>query len=58
MKKIKLELSQHEVETIIYGLYDAMMIWRIFDDDSEFYMDLLKLVSKIRKELEKCTQYD
>ena len=26
MKKIKLELSQHEVETIIYELYDAMMM--------------------------------
>lgn len=55
MKKFKLELSLHEVETIIYALYDDMAN---FDDDSEYYMDLLKLVSKIRKEYEICTQLD
>lgn len=53
MQKLKLELSIHEVETIIYALYDDM---GNFDDDSECYMDLLKLVSKIRKEYEKCIQ--
>ena len=55
MKKIKLELSTHEVETIIYALYDDMAN---FDDDSECYMDLLKLVSKIRKEYEICILLD
>lgn len=55
MKKIHLELSTHEVETIIYALYDDMAN---FDDDSEYYMDLLKLVSKIRKEYEKCLLLD
>ena len=55
MKKVKLELSTREVETIIFALYDDM---GNFDDDSEFYMDLLKLVSKIRKEYKKCTRLD
>lgn len=55
MKKVKLELSIHEVETIIYALYDDMAN---FDDDSEYYMDLLKLVSKIIKEYEKCLLLD
>lgn len=55
MKKVNLELSTHELETIIYALYDDM---ENFYDESECYMDLLKLVSKIRKEYEKCIQYD
>lgn len=55
MKKLKLELSTREVETIIYALYDDM---ENFDDDSESYMDLLKLASKIRKEYEICIRLD
>lgn len=55
MKKIHLELSIHELETIIYSLYDDMAN---FDVDSECYMDLLKLVSKIRKEYEICILSD
>lgn len=53
-KKIRLELSTDEVETIIYALYDDMENF----DDSEYYMDLLKLVSKIRKEYEICIMLD
>lgn len=55
MKKVKLELSLYELESILCALYDDMAN---FDDDSEFYNDLLKLVLKIRKEYEICTQYD
>lgn len=55
MKKLNLELSIHEVETIIYALYDDMSN---FDDDSDCYMDLIKLVSKIRKEYEICILLD
>ena len=47
-EKSMLELATHEVETIIYALYD----------DSECYLDSLKLVSKIRKEYEKCILLD
>lgn len=54
MKKVKLELSTHEVETIIYALYDDTENF----DDSECYMDLIKLVSKIRKEYEICTRLE
>lgn len=55
MKKVKLELSTHEVETIICALIDYM---ENFDYDSDVYMDLLKLKLKIIKEYEICARLD
>ena len=53
--KVKLELSTHEVETILCAISDEM---GNFYEDEDYYKDLLDLKLKIRKELEKCTQYD
>ena len=55
MKKVKLELSTHEVKLILYALNDDM---GNFYEDCGYYKDLLDLELKIRKELQKCTQYD
>ena len=54
-KKIKLELSLKQVETILYALNDDI---GNFYEDCGYYKDLLDLELKIRKELQKCTQYD
>lgn len=55
MKKVKLELTKHEVEDILFALIDEM---ENFDEDSNVYMNLLKLELKIRKEYEICTRLD
>lgn len=55
MKKIKLELSLKQVETILYALNDDM---GNFYEDCGYYNDLLDLELKIRKEYEKCLQSD
>ena len=55
MKKVKLELSQHEVETILYAINDDM---GNFYEDCEYYKDLLDLKLKIRKEYEIYTRLD
>ena len=52
-KKVKLELTKHEVEDILFALIDEM---ENFDEDSNVYMNLLKLELKIRKEYEICTR--
>ena len=54
-KKIKLELSLKQVETILYALNDDM---GNYFEDCGYYWDLVDLELKIRKELQKCTQYD
>ena len=55
MKKVKLELSTHEVELIICAINDDM---GNFYEDDEYYVDLYELKFKIRKEYEKCTRLD
>ena len=47
MKKVNLELSEHEVELIICAI-----------NDDEYYVDLYELKLKIRKEYEKCIRLD
>lgn len=49
MKKVKLELSLKQVETILYALNDDM---GNFYEDCGYYKDLLDLELKIRKELQ------
>lgn len=55
MKKVKLELSTHEVELIICAINDDM---GNFYEDDEYYVDLYELKFKIRKEYEKCLLLD
>lgn len=55
MKKVNLELSTHEVELIIFAINDDM---GNFYEDDDYYVDLYELKFKIRKEYEKCIQYD
>lgn len=55
MKKVKLELSPHEVELIVCAINDDM---GNFYEDDEYYVYLYELKLKIRKEYEKCIQYD
>ena len=54
-KKVKLELSTHEVESILCALNAEM---ENYVDDYECFMNLLDLKLKIRKEYEKCTLLD
>lgn len=54
-KKIKLELSTYEFETIMCAISDEMSN---FYEEEEYYKDLLDLKLKIRKEYEKCIQFD
>ena len=55
MKKVKLELSTHEVELIICAINDDMGNFYV---DDEYYVGLYELKSKIRKEYEKCILSD
>ena len=55
MKKVKLELFTHEVETILCAISHELGNYFV---DYECFMDLFELKLKIRKEYEKCTQYD
>lgn len=55
MKKVKLELSTHEVEDILCALSDEMSN---FYEDDDVYKDLLDLKLKIRKEYEICILLD
>lgn len=55
MKKVKLELSTFEVESILYALNAEM---ENYIDDYECFMNLLDLKLKIRKEYEICTLLD
>lgn len=55
MKKVKLELSTHEVEVIICAINDDM---ENFYEDDEYYVDLYELKLKIREEYEKCIRLD
>lgn len=55
MKKVKLELSPHEVELIICAINDDM---GNFYEDDEYYVDLYDLKLKIRKEYEICIMLD
>lgn len=55
MKKVKLELSMHEIALIVCSINDDM---GNFYEDDEYYNDLYELKLKIRKEYEKCLQYD
>ena len=55
MKKVKLELSTHEVKLIICAINDDM---GNFYEDGGCYVDLYELKLKIRKEYEKCLQSD
>lgn len=55
MKKVKLELSTLEVETILCAISDEM---GNFYEDEDYYKDLLDLKLKIRKEYEICTRLD
>lgn len=55
MKKVKLELSTHEVESILCALNDEM---EYYIHDREIFEGLLDLKLKIRKEYEICTLLD
>lgn len=54
-KKVKLELSTHEVESIFCALNAEM---ENYFDDYECFMNLLELKLKIRKEYLKCIRLD
>ena len=55
MKKVNLELKSIEVEFLVSALNDSMEKYK---DNFELFEILLDLKLKIRKEYEKCTQYD
>lgn len=55
MKKVKLELSTHEVESILCALNAEM---ENYVDDYDCFMNLLDLKLKIRKEYLKCLLSD